>query len=249
MLTPENINKIIAGMSPEEKGVLDAIRVSNNLDEKGVIDAIINDVQERRTRLFDVLYIDLSIDRSTQPLIISGGGTFLACIEATDSAANCTLSFETENADTNSRVTFKSGKRIRAPFSRFYIYHSAQSGKTMKIMRGFDTKSLLVGFEDNSSDASTAALETALGNSTTFATNQVSVTNSATVIKAANTNRKRITIKNPASNSAACFIGIAGVAANTGHQLDPGDAITLNTTAAVYGIHASATQTLTYLEE
>lgn len=242
---------IISKMDPSERMVLDAIRAANNMDEKGVIDSIINDVQERRARFFDIIYVDLSIDRSNSPLIISGAGTFLACIEATDSNANATLSFEVEDADTNRRITFKSGKRVRVPFSRFYIYHSAQAAKTMKILRGFDTRSLLVGFEDNSSDASTAALETALGNSTAITTGQVAVDNAGNdLIKAANTSRKRITIKVPVTASEAVFIGVTGVSAANGHRLDPGDAITLNTTAAIYGITAGAGPvTVTYLEE
>jgi hypothetical protein len=250
MFTDE-MNKILANMSPEERNVVDAIRAANNMDEKGVIDNIIKDVKERRGRFFDLIYVDLSIDRSTTPLQISGAGTFLACIEATDSAANATISFEVEDGDTNRRFVFKSGKRIRAPYASFYIYHTAQAGKTMKIMRGFDTRSLLVGFEDNSSDASTANLETALANSTAIVTNQVSVDNAGNdQIRPINLNRKRVTIKVPVTATEAVFIGITGVSAANGHRLDPGDAITLNTTAAIHAITAGAGPVVvTYLEE
>jgi len=250
MFTSE-MERILANMSPEERAVVDAIRAANNMDEKGVIDNIIKDVQERRGRFFDVIYVDLSIDRSTAPLQISGAGTFLACIEATDSASNATLSFETEDTDTNRRITFKSGKRVRVPFSRFYIYHAAQAGKTMKILRGFDTRSLLVGFEDNSSDASTAAIETALGNSSAITTGQVSVDNAGNdQIRPLNANRKRVTIKVPVTATEAVFIGVSGLTAANGHRLDPGDAIVLNTTAAIHAITAGAGPVVvTYLEE
>lgn len=248
MVNSQEINRILAGMTQEERSVVDAIRVANSMDEKSTIDSIINDVQERRARFFDIIYVDLSIDRSNSPLVISGGGTILACIEGTDSNANATLSFELEEGNANNRVTFKQGKRIRAPFSRFYIYHSAQAGKSMKLLRGFDTRSLLVGFEDDSSDQSTANLETALANSTAFTTGQITVGTTSTLIKAANTSRKRIVIKVPQAAANPVYIGVSGVTTGDGHCIDPGDSLTLNSTAAIYG-DAAANTVITYLEE
>ena len=247
MQSTQDFDHIYSGMSKEEKGIVDAIRAANSFDEKGLIDNIIKDVQERRARLFDVIYIDLSIDRSTQPLELSGAGTVLIGLEATDNNSSCDISFELP-ADANNRISFKRGKRFFGPYSKIYIYHSAQSGKYLKLMRGFGTRSIFAGFEDDSGETANSDLVTALGNSSAIATGQISVGTSSTVIKAANTNRKRITIKVPASAANPVYIGVSGVTTGDGHCLDPGDAITLNTTDAIYGDAAAAT-TVTYLEE
>lgn len=251
MLTNEQ-QRILSGMSKEEKAVVDAIMLANSMDEKGLIDSIIKDVNERRSRLFDVIYVDLSIDRSTRPLEITGAGTLLAAVEASDNNAAVTLSFEVQDQATESRIEFKRGKRMYAPYSRIYIYHAAQSGKYMKILRGFGTRSVFLGFEDDSGESANSDLVVALGNSSVISTGQVNVPTTAggTVIKAANTSRKRITLKVPETATEAVFIGNTGLTASNGHRLGPGDAIVLNTTAAIYGITATGTVNgVSYLEE
>jgi len=83
----------------------------------------------------------------------------------------------------------------------------------------------------------------------TFSTGQVSVTNAATQIKAANTSRKRITIKVPVGGQAVYIKVDNTVTTANGHLLDAGDSLTLENTGAVYGIVAAGSQTVTYLEE
>lgn len=242
--------RIYASMSNDEKSLVQSIQMATSLDEKSIVDGIIMDVQERRARFFDIIYVDLSIDRSNVPLQISGAGTGLIAFEATDNNASCEVSFELPESSANARITFKRGKGFYAPYSSFYVYHSAQSGKYMKILRVFATKSTIAGFQDDSGESANSDLVTALGNSTVIAVNQVSMSNVAAVIKAANTSRKRIIIKNPATNTQAVFIGPTNaVTAANGHCIDPGDAITLNCTGAIYGILAAGTLTVTYLEE
>ena len=82
----------------------------------------------------------------------------------------------------------------------------------------------------------------------TLTAGQVSVTNAAVQIKAANTARYGIIIKNPSTNTADVFIGIAGVTTATGIVLSVGESINIPNTAAVFGIHAAATETIHFLE-
>jgi len=236
-------------LNPETQAIVKAILTANRVDEKKIINDLIEEIRERRTRLFDVIYVDLSIDRSSSPLEINGAATILGAVEATDSVSALTVSFETQDADSTRRFELKRGKVLLLPYTKFYIYHSAQSGKYLKLLRAQSLPSLELGVQDYSSDSAQASLETALGNSSTFSTGQVTVDNTADQIKAANTSRKRIVIKNP-TGGVAVFIGLtSGVTASNGHRLDPGDAITLNTTAAIYGITSAGSAVVTYLEE
>lgn len=80
-----------------------------------------------------------------------------------------------------------------------------------------------------------------------IATGQVAVTTSATLVAAARAGRKSITIS---STSAVVFyVGAAGVTTGTGLYVAgaAGATVTLDTSAAVYAIGASAV-TLSYLE-
>lgn len=86
-----------------------------------------------------------------------------------------------------------------------------------------------------------------------FAATQVSVANTATLLAAARTGapgtgRVDITIENFGTTDV--FLGGSGVTTSTGMKLvgSPGAAITIPTTAAVYGIVATSTQTVSVLE-
>lgn len=86
---------------------------------------------------------------------------------------------------------------------------------------------------------------------------QVSVTNAATQIIAANSGRLGLVVTNTDS-TATCYLGpTSGVTSTTGHALPAGQSVSLevvagqagNWTGALFGITASATITVTYLEE
>ncbi len=69
---------------------------------------------------------------------------------------------------------------------------------------------------------------------------QVTVTTSATLIKAADASRKSVTVQNV--GSADVFLGGSGVATGDGYKLAAGSAFTFSgTSAAIYGIVASGT--------
>lgn len=77
-------------------------------------------------------------------------------------------------------------------------------------------------------------------------TGQVSVGSSATPIIAANT-RQGVLITNP-STSVTVFIGGAGVTTSNGQELLPGCSLTLPVVSAVYGVVATGSQTVSYVE-
>lgn len=83
----------------------------------------------------------------------------------------------------------------------------------------------------------------------TIATGQVSVTNAATLIAAARSGRGRITITTTAAT--VLYVGKSDVSTITGLYIEAaaGASLTLDTSAAVYGIVASGTLTVSYLEE
>jgi hypothetical protein len=78
------------------------------------------------------------------------------------------------------------------------------------------------------------------------ATGQVSVASTATLIIAANA-RRAVLITNP-SSSVTVYIGGAGVTTGNGQELLPGNSLTLPVVSAVYGIVATSTQTVSYVE-
>lgn len=97
----------------------------------------------------------------------------------------------------------------------------------------------------NSSNDLLVAVQTSLGGSIN-ATGQVSIGTSATQIIAAGT-RQGVLITNP-STSVTVFIGGIGVTTGNGQELLPGNSITIPAVSAVYGIVATSTQTVSYLE-
>jgi hypothetical protein len=80
-----------------------------------------------------------------------------------------------------------------------------------------------------------------------MAATQVTVTNSATQIVAANTTRRAVVIVNTDASNAV-FIGGAAVTASTGIKLAAGASISIPTVAAVYGITSSSTAVVGELE-
>lgn len=102
----------------------------------------------------------------------------------------------------------------------------------------------------NAADVNSAnQLQVAVGTSTggsLNATGQVSVANTATQIIAANT-RQGVLITNP-SSTVTVYIGGSGVTTGNGQELLPGCSLTLPIVSAVYGIVATGSQTVSYVE-
>lgn len=78
---------------------------------------------------------------------------------------------------------------------------------------------------------------------------QVTVATTATLLAAANPNRKFLSISN--NGGATVFLGASNVLTTTGHLLLTANTITLDgsiTTAAIYGIVAASTNVVSVLE-
>jgi hypothetical protein len=78
------------------------------------------------------------------------------------------------------------------------------------------------------------------------ATGQVSIGVTATLVISANT-RQGVLITNP-SSTVTVYIGGSGVTTSNGQELLPGCSITMPVVSAIYGIVATSTQTVSYLE-
>lgn len=83
----------------------------------------------------------------------------------------------------------------------------------------------------------------------TFSQNQISVASTATLICAANANRKRLVIIQHSTTDV--FVGPIGVTTSNGLLLagTKGNQILIKSDDAIYGIVASGTQTVSYMEE
>lgn len=234
-------------LSPDAQAIVRAITTANRVDEQKIIDDLLSDVGARRARLFDVIYVDLSIDRSAQPLELTGGGTFIHAAEASDDLANLSIGFEQAESQSERRLTMKEGKRFFLPFTKVFIYHSAQSGKYMKLLRGREMPSLRLGVEDDSGESANSDLSTALANSSGFTPTQATVTAASTSIIAANTARRRVTIVN--TDPATTIYINDGVATTSHFPVLPGTYLVLNTTAEIRGISGGGNVVVGVLEE
>lgn len=234
-------------ISPEVQNIIDAILLSSKIDEKKIVDDILKDIAKGGSDYTDLIYIDLSVDRSTKPEIFTGAGTLLHAVEASDDLASLTVGFRDAESDEKRRISLRDGKRIYRPYVKFFVYNTAQPGKYIKLLRGTELPSLRVGVEDDSSESSNSDLVQALSNSSGFTPSQVSVGASDTAILSANLSRKRVTLVNTDS---AAIVYINDGAATTSHfPILPGAYITLNTTAAIRGITSAGTVVVGVLEE
>jgi hypothetical protein len=94
----------------------------------------------------------------------------------------------------------------------------------------------------------TGALRTTSALSTSPTVSQISVSNSATLIKASNTSRRSLMIRN--HGTVSVYLGGSGVTISTGMILNQYDALTFDkNTAAWYGITSSGTSTVSFVEE
>lgn len=128
-------------------------------------------------------------------------------------------------------------------------------GDEQKFQRGFDDVRvrsvtnqnivLVVGYGDLRSNAPiTIGTVNATINSPNniFAPAHVSCAGTATtLLVAAHANTQKIFIKNPFTNTDPIFLGPAGIVANQGTSVDPGEGIELDCRAAVYAYNPKAT--------
>ena len=124
-----------------------------------------------------------------------------------------------------------------------------------KVYDGVGRRGAVIGLPDasgasfiqdvNSNNEALVAVATTTGG-VLNATGQVSVASTATLIIAANT-RQAVLITNP-STTVTVYIGGSGVTTGNGQELLPGNSITLPVVSAVYGVVATSTLTVSYVE-
>ena len=116
------------------------------------------------------------------------------------------------------------------------------------VASGGGSGSTINGVDGSTAASNTNALPTSDVGSNAFATNQVSVAATATVVAAARAGRKAITITNTGTTDV--YVGGASVTTSNGTLLAgiKGASLTINTQAAVSAIVASGTQTVSYVE-
>lgn len=233
----------------EIEAIAQAIQKANRADETKIIDDILGDIAKRSFSPYDIVYVDLSIDRSANPQQVTGAGTFIIAADASDDTAECSIGIGSNESNSNRRISLKDGKRLYIPYTEFFIYNDAQAGKWIKLIRGRELPSLKVGVEDDSGTAAGDSVAISMGNSNTFGTAQVAVDGTTDLIKAANTARRRIKITNLSAGDWVFIGASAAVTALTGDGIPPGGAVVLNTTAAIYGITTGAAIRVSYLEE
>ena len=108
--------------------------------------------------------------------------------------------------------------------------------------RGLVTQTFLYGFNGTSWDRlrsdPSKHLDVNMGGLANLAHGQVTIGATATMIKAANTSRKALTIKNV--GAVDVYIGGSGVTTANGFKLESGEAVSdIRSTAAIYGIRAT----------
>lgn len=230
----------------DSKELVEAIVLAMRYSERDAVMDNIRDIAFNKQQYFRPFYIDLSIDRSTVPLKITGTFNLLRAFQATDNNATATVSFHYPNPSAEARLELKRGREIEGGWIEAYIYHTAQAGKYMTLLLGLSLPSAKVAVRDDSGETANSDLVTALGNASGFTPTQVSVSTSDIEIIAANTARKRVTLVN--TGAATVYIN-DGVATTSHFPLLPNTYLTLQNTAQIKGIAASGTCIVGVLEE
>lgn len=230
-----------------DRALAEVIMRVNRVDERKIVNDIIQDIATNRLSAPEIIHIDLSVDRTTQPLRLTGAGNYLAAFDATDNNAIISVSLQRSTDRERERFGMKRGRRLRFPFTEIYIYHAAQANKTMQLVKAVGFPSLPIGVEDDSGSSSNSDLVTSLGNSNAATTGQVTATGSSGVLVTENTARKRITIMNPSGSPVYFALGEAATTAKA--IILPNSYLTLNTTAEIRVITSGGSIVLGYMEE
>ena len=185
---------------------------------------------------------------------INLAGNFIYAILGTDGLANVDVRFSRNDTDVDP-YNLVQGLGITHPFDKLYITWTAQTNKTLAIWVGNLAPELL-GVIDNRSNITSDILLTAILTQLTgtvtagnFATVQVAA--AATLIIAANANRKSLIIQNLLGNTGNLYLGFTNTVSATVCFvcLAPGQAWTTDDyQGAVYGLQTVANDRATYGE-
>lgn len=201
-----------------------------------------DELKGQRIQVYTTITLDLSTARDDEELAITGN--YIYGLASTDDAANASVKF---NEDARASIGIYTGRGIRCPFYRLFFTNAAQAGKTLTLAIGVEDSTFRV--EDLTEVSITEAIRPAASDAAA-AYGALSVTTSATLIKAVNASRASIMVQNHDGTN-NLFLGYDGsvTTANAGAILLPYGSIELRTTSAVYGIRSAGSGNAGYLEE
>lgn len=196
------------------------------------------------------IYLDLGVERRAEKFEVSG--RYLKVIEASDVFAEASIGFDTQVSQTN-LYTLRKGLEMTGSFERLFISNSVQSGKWLRVIVTDGTEdSLKLDYANETNISGTIQIDTnqkiTIDGGDTPATGQVSVTTSATLIAAANADRKELVITNT-SSTVDMYIGPSGVTTSTGLLLPPLSSRVTQNRGAYYGVSSSGTIVASYEED
>lgn len=160
------------------------------------------------------------------------GGSFLWAVDASSLNAKANIAFKQDSTDFG--VPFKQGTMVRGvKFAEVFVTNTAQAGEWILFM-------VVVEDFDNVQIQNPGALFTGVTISkatvlSDAADKSLPATGVVTQIIAANASRRSVILKSANANTDTVRIGSSSITASRGIELSPGDSVTLDTTAAIYG--------------
>lgn len=188
---------------------------------------------------------DLSVARSSVEINLTGNVFWVINASALGELAQVSFNEEFSGGDA---LPVGQGLYISGiKYSKIYLTNVAAAGGFIDVVYTVTGTDLLT--INNPIDDSLANVTVDVGDAIASAAHISTAAATVTLISAANTNRRRITISSLSTNTANIQIGPATIGAGDGLILEPGDSFTIESTAAVYYYTATAAQTLSILEE
>lgn len=176
---------------------------------------------------------DLAVARNMHAVEI--GGNLLWTMEATSRTAYIDVRFNDQLRDP---VRYRLGLFIRGmPFSRIYVTNAAQAGESLTLFYAVEERGKI-----EIENPSLQFTEVDITKSTVLqsATDVTLGAAATTAILAADPARRAVIIGNLSTNAEVLRIGPVVAGAARGQELLPGESITLETTAAIYGYNPGA---------
>ncbi len=198
-------------------------------DTRPVIQLVdLHEVYKDRPNLYDTVLIQL--DAAVDNRWFANKGDFFYVLEA---PATLDASVRFNNTD-QAPIPLKRGRRFFIPYQGFYLTYSAQAGQTMTLLLGKD-----LAFDFSESGVMDIfeiqePVKLVGPNTMDAAASPVSLGAVATLIAAARSTRRGITLYNEGANP--CRVGKSDVLfASKGVLLPAGSSLTLYYTGAIYG--------------
>lgn len=97
-------------------------------------DVDFEELKNQRLQIYDTITLDLATARTDSPLAFIG--TYIYCLEATDSDTNIQVKF---NENTRKSITLVKNRGLRIPFYRLFFTNAAQVGKEVTLVVGSES--------------------------------------------------------------------------------------------------------------